>query len=88
MLSAKLAAHGCFRFFGHTSVSVCMVCQRDNWFRRAHISTVSTAPHVRSAVRLKPHQVRAKIGDGLPNAAVLRGRRWTVTGRLIYTRSS
>lgn len=23
------------------------------------------------------HQVRAKIGDGLPNAAVLRGRRWT-----------
>ena len=23
------------------------------------------------------HQVRAKIGEGLPNAAVLRGRRWT-----------
>ncbi|TIH08608.1 L,D-transpeptidase [Pseudomonas leptonychotis] len=23
------------------------------------------------------HQVRAKIGDGLPGAAVLRGRRWT-----------
>ncbi|MFP6863372.1 L,D-transpeptidase family protein [Pseudomonas sp.] len=23
------------------------------------------------------HKVRAKIGDGLPNAAVLRGRRWT-----------
>jgi lipoprotein-anchoring transpeptidase ErfK/SrfK len=23
------------------------------------------------------HQVRAKIGDGMPSAAVLRGRRWT-----------
>jgi lipoprotein-anchoring transpeptidase ErfK/SrfK len=47
---------------------------------RLNISTALNGAGERSGSGCTPrglHQVRAKIGDGLPSAAVLRGRRWT-----------
>ena len=47
---------------------------------RLPVSTALNGPGERNGSGCTPrglHQVRAKIGDGLPNAAVLRGRRWT-----------
>ncbi|SFH76400.1 L,D-transpeptidase catalytic domain [Pseudomonas guineae] len=47
---------------------------------RYNISTARNGAGERNGSGCTPrglHQVRAKIGDGLPNAAVLRGRRWT-----------
>jgi lipoprotein-anchoring transpeptidase ErfK/SrfK len=47
---------------------------------RLNISTALNGAGERNGSGCTPrglHQVRAKIGDGLPTAAVLRGRRWT-----------
>jgi lipoprotein-anchoring transpeptidase ErfK/SrfK len=47
---------------------------------RLSISTALNGAGERNGSGCTPrglHQVRAKIGDGLPTAAVLRGRRWT-----------
>lgn len=47
---------------------------------RLPVSTALTGAGERSGSNCTPrgrHQVRAKIGDGLPLGAVLRGRRWT-----------
>jgi lipoprotein-anchoring transpeptidase ErfK/SrfK len=47
---------------------------------RLNISTALNGAGERNGSGCTPrglHQVRAKIGDGLPSAAVLRGRRWT-----------
>lgn len=47
---------------------------------RLSVSTALNGPGERNGSGCTPrglHQVRAKIGDGLPSAAVLRGRRWT-----------
>ena len=47
---------------------------------RLPVSTALNGPGERNGSGCTPrglHQVRAKIGDGLPGAAVLRGRRWT-----------
>lgn len=47
---------------------------------RLPVSTALNGAGERSGSNCTPrgrHQVRAKIGDGLPRGAVLRGRRWT-----------
>lgn len=47
---------------------------------RLPVSTALNGPGERSGSNCTPrgrHQVRAKIGAGLPEGAVLRGRRWT-----------
>lgn len=47
---------------------------------RLQVSTALNGPGERSGSNCTPrgrHQVRARIGDGLPEGAVLRGRRWT-----------
>ena len=47
---------------------------------RLAVSTAINGPGERNGSGCTPrglHQVRAKIGDGLPCGAVLRGRRWT-----------
>lgn len=47
---------------------------------RLPVSTALNGPGERSGSGCTPrglHQVRAKIGEGLPLGAVLRGRRWT-----------
>ena len=47
---------------------------------RLPVSTALNGPGERSGSNCTPrgrHQVRARIGDGLPEGAVLRGRRWT-----------
>lgn len=47
---------------------------------RLPVSTALNGPGERNGSGCTPrglHQVRAKIGDGLPQGAVLRGRRWT-----------
>lgn len=47
---------------------------------RVAVSTARNGPGERSGSNCTPrglHQVRARIGDGLPPGAVLRGRRWT-----------
>ncbi|HSC84386.1 MAG TPA: L,D-transpeptidase, partial [Pseudomonas sp.] len=47
---------------------------------RMAVSTALNGVGERSGSRCTPrgrHQVRAKIGEGLPSGAVLRGRRWT-----------
>jgi lipoprotein-anchoring transpeptidase ErfK/SrfK len=47
---------------------------------RLPVSTALNGAGERSGSNCTPrgrHQVRAKIGDGLPEGAVLRGRRWT-----------
>ncbi len=47
---------------------------------RLPVSTALNGPGERNGSGCTPrglHQVRAKIGDGLPEGAVLRGRRWT-----------
>lgn len=47
---------------------------------RVAVSSARNGPGERSGSNCTPrglHQVRARIGDGLPLGAVLRGRRWT-----------
>ena len=47
---------------------------------RLPVSTALNGPGERSGSNCTPrgqHRVRAKIGEGLPEGAVLRGRRWT-----------
>lgn len=47
---------------------------------RLPVSTALNGPGEQSGSNCTPrgrHQVRAKIGEGLPEGAVLRGRRWT-----------
>lgn len=47
---------------------------------RAPVSTAANGPGERQGSGCTPrglHQVRARIGEGLPAGAVLRGRRWT-----------
>src|SRR5690606_24859283 len=47
---------------------------------RVAVSSARNGPGERSSSNCTPrglHQVRARIGDGLPLGAVLRGRRWT-----------